>query len=91
MKPVPVYIVYFSAAALIDGKIVDYNDLYKRDAKAIAALIDEGWRRALAKPRSRPSRPTRGRGETRKEKPRRPAVTTAFRPAIAETQPSLSA
>jgi murein L,D-transpeptidase YcbB/YkuD len=40
VKPVPVYIVYFSSAALVDGKIVDYSDLYKRDAKVIAALLD---------------------------------------------------
>jgi hypothetical protein len=33
-----VYIVYFSAAALNDGRIVDYKDLYGRDAKAMAAL-----------------------------------------------------
>jgi murein L,D-transpeptidase YcbB/YkuD len=38
VKPVPVYIVYFSAAALNDGRIVDYKDLYGRDAKALAAL-----------------------------------------------------
>lgn len=38
VKPVPVYIVYFSQAALNDGRIVDYKDLYGRDAKAIAAL-----------------------------------------------------
>ena len=40
VKPVPVYIVYFSAAALTDGTIVNYSDLYKRDAKVIAALLD---------------------------------------------------
>ncbi|MFC7536000.1 L,D-transpeptidase family protein [Sphingomonas sp. GCM10030256] len=40
VKPVPVYIVYFSAAALTDGKIVTYQDLYKRDAPVIAALND---------------------------------------------------
>jgi L,D-transpeptidase YcbB len=40
VKPVPVYIVYFSAAALTDGTIVKYSDLYKRDAKVIAALLD---------------------------------------------------
>ena len=40
VKPVPVYIVYFSSAALLDGKIVDYSDIYKRDAKVIAALLD---------------------------------------------------
>ena len=38
VKPLPVYIVYFTSAALNDGKIVDYDDLYGRDAKAIAAL-----------------------------------------------------
>ena len=40
VKPVPVYIVYFSAAALTDGSIIDYDDLYKRDAQVIAALLD---------------------------------------------------
>ena len=40
VKPVPVYIVYFSSAALVDGKIVDYSDVYKRDAKVISALLD---------------------------------------------------
>ena len=44
VKPVPVYIVYFSAAALTDGKIVTYNDLYKRDAPVIAALNDRDGR-----------------------------------------------
>ena len=39
VKPVPVYIVYFSAEALTDGTIVDYQDLYKRDTKVIAALL----------------------------------------------------
>ena len=38
VKPVPVYIVYFSSAALNDGRIVDYQDLFGRDAKALAAL-----------------------------------------------------
>jgi murein L,D-transpeptidase YcbB/YkuD len=41
VKPVPVYIVYFSSAALNDGTIVDYKDLYGRDAKVIAALLDK--------------------------------------------------
>ena len=40
VKPVPVYIVYFSAAALVDGKIVTYQDLYKRDGQVLAALND---------------------------------------------------
>ena len=42
----PVYIVYFSAAALTDGTIVNYSDLYKRDAKVIAALLDRPSRAA---------------------------------------------
>jgi len=40
VKPVPVYIVYFSVAALNDGTIVNYSDLYKRDGKVIEALLD---------------------------------------------------
>ena len=39
VKPLPVYIVYFSSAALNDGRIVDYNDLYGRDGKAMQALL----------------------------------------------------
>ena len=31
VKPVPVFIVYFSQAALVDGTIVNYKDLYNRD------------------------------------------------------------
>lgn len=38
VKPLPVYIVYFSAAALTDGRIVEYRDVYRRDGSAIAAL-----------------------------------------------------
>ena len=40
-KPIPVYIVYFSAAASTDGGIVNYGDVYKRDAKVLAALLDK--------------------------------------------------
>jgi murein L,D-transpeptidase YcbB/YkuD len=40
VKPVPVYIVYFSLAALTDGNIVKYADLYNRDAPVLAALND---------------------------------------------------
>ena len=40
VKPVPVHIVYFSVAALTDGTIVNYTDLYKRDNQVIAALLD---------------------------------------------------
>ena len=39
-KPLPVYIIYMSSAATVDGKIIDYADVYKRDGKAIAALLD---------------------------------------------------
>jgi len=39
-EPLPVYIVYMSSAATVEGKIVDYSDVYKRDGKAIAALLD---------------------------------------------------
>ncbi len=39
-KPLPVYIVYMSSAAHVDGRIIDYADVYKRDGKAIAALLD---------------------------------------------------
>jgi murein L,D-transpeptidase YcbB/YkuD len=37
-KPLPVYIVYMSSAALQDGSIKDYADIYKKDRKVIAAL-----------------------------------------------------
>jgi murein L,D-transpeptidase YcbB/YkuD len=40
-KPIPVYIVYFSAAASTDGRIVNYGDVYKRDPKVLAALLDK--------------------------------------------------
>ena len=40
VKPLPVYIVYFSAAANTDGSIVNYDDMYKRDDEVIAALLD---------------------------------------------------
>ena len=48
VKPIPVYIVYFSAAALTDGTIENYQDLYKRDTKVIAALLDRDGRSASA-------------------------------------------
>ena len=53
VKPVPVYIVYFSSAALLDGSIVDYSDLYGRDGKALAALHmkDGGAAEFKAKPK----------------------------------------
>jgi murein L,D-transpeptidase YcbB/YkuD len=39
-KPLPVYIVYMSSAATVDGRIIDYSDVYKRDGKVIASLRD---------------------------------------------------
>lgn len=39
-QPLPVYIVYMSSAATVDGRIIDYTDIYKRDERAIAALVD---------------------------------------------------
>ena len=39
-QPLPVYIVYMSSAATVDGRIIDYQDIYKRDGKVIAALLD---------------------------------------------------
>jgi L,D-transpeptidase YcbB len=39
-EPLPVYIVYMSSAATVDGRIIDYPDIYKRDGKVIAALTD---------------------------------------------------
>nr|NUR38409.1 L,D-transpeptidase family protein [Sphingomonas sp.] len=50
VKPVPVYIVYFSSAALLDGRIVDYKDLYGRDAKAMAAMLMKDGGASLAVP-----------------------------------------
>jgi len=40
VKPLPVYIVYFTAAAALDGSIVNYDDVYKRDGTVIAALLN---------------------------------------------------
>jgi murein L,D-transpeptidase YcbB/YkuD len=54
VKPVPVYIVYFSSAALVDGRIVDYKDLYGRDAKAMAAMEMRDGGASLAPPKPKP-------------------------------------
>jgi murein L,D-transpeptidase YcbB/YkuD len=58
VKPVPVYIVYFSQAALVDGKIVDYKDMYGRDSKAEAALNmkDGGASLVPAQPKDDPAK-----------------------------------
>jgi murein L,D-transpeptidase YcbB/YkuD len=52
VKPLPVYIVYFSQAALNDGRIVDYKDLYGRDSKAMAALQMKDGGASLAAPKT---------------------------------------
>ncbi|MFL6856185.1 MAG: L,D-transpeptidase family protein [Sphingomicrobium sp.] len=49
VKPLPVYIVYFSAAANTDGSIVTYDDVYRRDSKVIAALLDNDGKAPTAK------------------------------------------
>ncbi|WP_265569368.1 L,D-transpeptidase family protein [Sphingomicrobium nitratireducens] len=41
VKPLPVYIVYMSAAAKPDGTIVEYKDIYSRDKPVLAALDDK--------------------------------------------------
>jgi L,D-transpeptidase YcbB len=53
VKPVPVHIVYFSVAALNDGAIVEYNDLYKRDAQVISALNDVDGKGPAKKPKEK--------------------------------------
>jgi L,D-transpeptidase YcbB len=39
-RPVPVFIVYMSSAATVDGKIIEYPDVYQRDGKVIETLLD---------------------------------------------------
>jgi murein L,D-transpeptidase YcbB/YkuD len=58
VKPLPVYIIYFTAAALLDGRIVDYKDLYNRDAKAMQALaMKDGGASLAPKPKPKPAAP----------------------------------
>jgi murein L,D-transpeptidase YcbB/YkuD len=54
VKPLPVYIVYFSSAALLDGSIVDYKDLYGRDSKAMAALLMKDGGASMVPPKPKP-------------------------------------
>ena len=58
VKPVPVYIVYFTDAALVDGTIVDYKDMYSRDAKAIEALNMKDGGASLVPPKPKPDAET---------------------------------
>jgi murein L,D-transpeptidase YcbB/YkuD len=62
VKPLPVYIVYFSSAALLDGRIVDYKDIYGRDAKALMALnMKDGGASLAPKPKPKPADQVAGR------------------------------
>ncbi|HEX3677423.1 MAG TPA: L,D-transpeptidase family protein [Sphingomicrobium sp.] len=54
VKPVPVYIVYFDQAALVDGKIVDYKDMYGRDAEEEAALNMKDGGGSIVPPKPKP-------------------------------------
>ncbi len=54
VKPLPVYIVYFSSAALLDGRIVQYKDLYGRDSKAMKALAMKDGGASLTPPKPKP-------------------------------------
>jgi murein L,D-transpeptidase YcbB/YkuD len=74
VKPLPVYIVYFSSAALLDGSIVDYKDLYGRDAKALAALNMKDGGASLVPPKPKPTEQVAGQ----KPKPK-PADQVATR------------
>jgi L,D-transpeptidase YcbB len=41
-RPVPVYMLYFTAEADATGKLVTYPDIYERDAVVAAELVDRG-------------------------------------------------
>jgi murein L,D-transpeptidase YcbB/YkuD len=69
VKPVPVYIVYFSSAALLDGRIVEYKDLYGRDAKAMAALQMKDGGASMAPPKPKPEDQIAGQTAKPKAKP----------------------
>jgi murein L,D-transpeptidase YcbB/YkuD len=55
-EPLPVYIVYMSSAATVDGRIIDYPDIYKRDAKVIAALREAAGTDKPAKDAEKPAK-----------------------------------
>lgn len=75
VKPLPVYIVYFSSAALNDGRIVDYKDLYGRDAKAMAALHMKDGGASLSVPKPKPEDEVAGQA------PKAPKPKPAPKPA----------
>ncbi len=57
VKPVPVFIVYFDQAALVDGRIVEYKDMYGRDSKEVAALNMKDGGASLTPPKPKPDTP----------------------------------
>jgi len=69
VKPVPVYIVYFSSAALNDGRIVEYKDLYGRDAKAMAALDMKDGGASMVPPKPKPGDTIAGQAPKAKPRP----------------------
>jgi L,D-transpeptidase YcbB len=70
VKPLPVYIVYFSTAALNDGRIVDYKDLYGRDPKAMAAMQMKDGGASMAPPKTKPDNVIAGQAPKPKTKPK---------------------
>ena len=52
-KPLPVYIVYMSSAALQDGSIKNYADIYKKDGKVLAALNNVPTPKPVDKPQDK--------------------------------------
>jgi murein L,D-transpeptidase YcbB/YkuD len=81
VKPLPVYIVYFSEAALLDGSIVDYKDLYGRDAKAMAALNMKDGGASLAPPKPKPEDEIAGTAAKPKPKAKTPSANQVASPA----------
>jgi L,D-transpeptidase YcbB len=69
VKPLPVYIVYFTDAALVDGSIVDYKDMYGRDPKAIEALNMKDGGASLVLPKPKPDQDIAGQAVKPKTKP----------------------
>jgi murein L,D-transpeptidase YcbB/YkuD len=68
VKPLPVYIVYFSTAALNDGRIVDYKDLYGRDPKAMAAMQMKDGGASMVPPKTKPDNVIAGQAPKPKTK-----------------------
>jgi murein L,D-transpeptidase YcbB/YkuD len=56
-EPLPVYIVYMSSAATVDGRIIDYPDIYRRDGRVIAALTDAPKAGAQTRDAEKPAKP----------------------------------